>query len=111
MLSALHNTAWSSSLVSMPSLIAAIPIGCPVGSWIEDCIEGILSGGSMAPTPFGLPVALWSLISVLFMAAAAAYVFVLIIVLMVLAKRCGGFKSLTCVKVQDLDGATCTSLY
>ena len=79
MLSASHNAAWSSSLMSMPGLIAAIPIVCPVGSWIEDCIKGILSGGSVAPTPFDLPVALWSLISALFMAATAAYVFALII--------------------------------
>ena len=78
----------SSSLVSMPGLIAAIPIGCPVGSWIEDCIEGVLSGGSVAPTPFVLPVAFWSLMSALFI-AAAAYVFVLVIVLVILAKRCG----------------------
>jgi len=56
--SALHNAAQSLSLVSIPGLIAAIPIVCPVGSWIEDCIKGILSGGSVAPTPFVLPVAL-----------------------------------------------------
>jgi len=61
--------------------------------------------------PFVLPVALWSLMSVLFM-AAAAYVSVLVMVLVILAKTVWGFsKSLTYVKVQDLDGATCTSLY
>jgi len=89
--SASHNAAWSSSLVSMPGLIAAIPIGCPVGFWIEDCIEGVLSGGSVAPTPFVLPVALWSLMSVLFM-AAAAYVSVLVMVLVILAKTVWGFS-------------------
>jgi len=91
--STLHNAAWSSSLVNMPGLIAAIPIGCPVGSWIEDCIEGILSGGSVAPTPFVLPVALWSLISTLFM-ATAVYVFVLVMVLVILAKMVQEYKKL-----------------
>ena len=99
--SASYSATRSSSLVSMPGLIAAIPIICPVGSWIEDSIKGVLSGGSVAPTPFDLPVALWSLISALsvaattpfglpvvfwfliialFMVATAAYVFALIIV-------------------------------
>ena len=88
-----HNAARSSSLVSMPGLIVVIPIGCPVGSWIEDCIKGVLSGGSVAPTPFVLPVALWSLMSALFM-ATAAYVFVLVMVSVILAKMVREYKKL-----------------
>jgi len=59
------------------------PIGDPVVPWYNQSVVGLIAPTSVverpvAVTPFGLPVAFWSWIwGVLFVAATAAYVFVL----------------------------------